>query len=119
MMRKVPLTRTSRITPKRRTGVKPVNAKRKAREFKRCYHSKQRVEFVRDLPCIITGLGPCENVHIEGDGAGRKAGYDKIVPMVSAIHAELHRMGVGSFCIQYDVSLEAHARLTQAAWLAR
>lgn len=86
------------------------NAKRRVTEFARCYHSRKRVLFVKGLPCIICGHGPCDNAHIENGGAGRKADYAKIVPLCCmpmdhpyspgyprGHHGELHRIGVKSF----------------------
>ena len=49
---------------KPRKPVKRVNPKRKASEFKRCYHSKARVERVKALRCLGCGRVPCEHAHV-------------------------------------------------------
>ncbi len=85
--------------PERRTRVKPRNAKRKASEFARCYGSKERVAWIRSLPCIICELrstpqvGPSDNAHVTGDGMGRKADARFIVPLCRMHHAcyDIHR----------------------------
>lgn len=65
-----------------------VNATRKARTFARTYGSKARVEFVKALPSVWDGAGPCVNAHVgpEGKGASRKANADQIVPLTDAQH---------------------------------
>ena len=60
------------------------NTKRKAAEFARCYHSVERVEFVKRLPCAACGVvGYSQNAHVgkDGKGAGRKAHYTMIAPL--------------------------------------
>lgn len=111
------------------------NPKRKAREFERCYGSTARVAFVKSLPCIVCGRGPCDNAHIRGDGAGRKADYTAIVPLCCmpmddpwnpgyhrGHHGLFHKIGVESFVALYQtrrrgLDLEAEAAKTEAAWL--
>ena len=45
----------------------------------------ERVEFVKSLRCVVFEAvgcsGPMENVHVRGDGAGRKADARWVVPM--------------------------------------
>lgn len=36
----------------KRTPIKKRNAKRRASEFARCYHSRARVAFVKSMPCL-------------------------------------------------------------------
>jgi hypothetical protein len=61
------------------------NPARKAREFARTYHSVERVEFVKGMPCAACGVvGYSENAHLppKGEaGAGYKADYRFIAPM--------------------------------------
>lgn len=96
---------------------KPKNAKRKASEFARCYDSVERVNFVKWLPSVVTGLGACENVHVRGDGAGRKGSYIWIVPLRPEEHRELHRWGKASFESFYSIDLDAAAASVQREWL--
>jgi aminoglycoside phosphotransferase family enzyme len=65
-----------------------VNRKRKAREFARTYESVERVEFVKALPSVWDGAGPCVNAHVgrKGAGARRKADADQIVPLTDWQH---------------------------------
>lgn len=102
----------------RKSRVNSVNAKRKAEEFARCYHSVERVEFVKALPCVVTLKSPSENAHIKSGGMGRKAGYRFIVPMSAEKHHELHDIGIATFLRKYPwVNLEESAARTEAAWL--
>lgn len=82
----------------RKTVPKKKNVKRRQSEFARCYHSKERVAWVKSLPCVIcAGLspfiaavtGPRDNAHTESGGAGRKAGYETIVPLCRNHHRRL------------------------------
>ncbi|MDB4893172.1 MAG: hypothetical protein JWL61_5027 [Gemmatimonadetes bacterium] len=70
----------------KRSWVKRRNTKRKAREFERAYGSKERVEWVKSLPCCWCGaVGESQNAHTVGGGAGRKADYDTIAPLCWSI----------------------------------
>lgn len=97
----------------RRTAVtrgKPprkVNRKRKASEFARCYGSKERVQWVKSLPCAVPNCDgqPIENAHALGGGAGRKADYQLIAPLCRAHHRYLHQHGTHQFAwtvTEYD-----------------
>ena len=80
----------------RKTRIKASNAKRRTSEFARCYHSRERVRFVKGLPCLVcnalspfigeTTRGRSDNAHVETDGAGRKADYDRIIPLCRSHH---------------------------------
>ncbi len=112
----------------RKSPPKKTNPARKAREFRRTYHSIERVLFVKSLPCIVCGVTPCDNAHVGrlGKGAGRKADYTQIVPLCGAAsrnvvghHYELDAMvGPEEFQRTYGINL-AHAMAeTQEKWLA-
>lgn len=95
------------------------NAKRKASEWTRAYGSQARVAFVKELWCIVglsTCRGACHNAHIEGDGMGRKANADKVVPLCPTHHAELHRMGCTEFEEHFGVNLAQAAAETEIFW---
>lgn len=103
-----------------RAGGKPPNRrneKRIEREFRRAYHSEERVIFVRSLPCLVSGKRNCENVHIEGDGMGRKSHFTLIVPLRQTFHRELHDIGRDAFEAKYGVNLDEAAAKTQRGWL--
>lgn len=116
--------------PKKKQRPRPVNAKRKAREFRRTYHSLARVEFVKSLPCASCGVfGWSQNAHATGGGAGRKSGYEMILPLCGP--HPLHNYGAYGLtegCHQWydrhrlagftlDHALAAAAR-TEKLWLA-
>ena len=110
-----------RSTPlRRRTRVKRANRARKASEFARTYHSKERVAFVKSLPCVMHTYrceGRAENAHLGNGGMGRKSDHTNIVPLCRYHHRELHRLGVERFEDFYDgVSLPLFADNTEALW---
>jgi len=92
-----------RRTPLARSPMK--RGKRKPSEFARIYGSKERVAWVKALPCIICTNRPCENAHTESGGMARKAGYATIVPLCR-IH---HRM--------YDERVWPFGEESQRAWI--
>lgn len=104
--------------PSRRSPVKRRNPKRKASEFTRAYGSETRVEWIKRQRCVITGLhsSAVENVHVRGGGASRKADACWIVPMISELHKELHRVGKQSFEAKYEIDLDAAAAWTESRW---
>lgn len=104
---------------KRDTAIRKVNRARRASEFARCYGSKERVEWVKEQRCAVGFCSsPAENVHIEGDGASRKAGYELIVPLCHTHHLKLHAYGRGTFEEGYGLDLAALAAETQQRWEA-
>ena len=86
---------------RRLVGVRKRNAKRRASEFHRCFHSKARVEWVKSLPCVVPTcrtMHPIrDNMHVEGDGVGRRADFTKVVPACRFHHELAHREGIEWF----------------------
>ncbi len=88
--RKAPLRSSG--PPERRTRVKPRNAARRVSEFARCYGSKERVAWIKALPCVVCAVqtvpqdGPSDNAHTATDGMGRKADARFIVPLCRMHH---------------------------------
>lgn len=89
--------RRKNYLPKSSVGVRKVNPKRRKAEFARCYHSKERVEFVKSLGCIycasisplfgrVSRIFPIHNAHTENGGRGRKADYTTIIPLCTSHH---------------------------------
>ena len=81
--------------PLKKTRVPKINGARRKKEFARCYHSKERVEWVKSLNCILcVAIHPLltlanqksENAHTVTGGAGRKAGYETIIPLCPGHH---------------------------------
>lgn len=128
MKRSQPPRRTSplrRVTSalKRLVRPQPVNRKRRARAFTRAYGSEARVAWIKAQPCIVPLCcrTPCDNAHIVGGGVSRKANANRIVPLCSGLdghHMLLHTIGRESFEALYHISLDVHARLTDARWQA-
>lgn len=115
----------------KKSPVKRSNPARKKKEFARCYGSKARVLWIQAQRCVACGHSPSENAHIEGDGAGRKASFEKVVPLCGlrpsvrpgflasvGCHAHLHRIGRHAFENHYGIDLNAEADRTHAAWLS-
>ena len=81
-----------RRKPLKRKPVRRVNRARKAREWKRAYGSKERVEYFKTLPCCLSGRvptadDPSDNAHCVTGGARRKGHYTEIIPLSRAMHA--------------------------------
>ena len=102
--------------PSRKTPLKAQNRARRSRLFREHFGSKERVRFVRQLPCTVCGRTPSENAHVRSKAAGGKA--EDIAPLCSDCHARQHRIGIESFQALHGIDLRAAARRTDAAWLA-
>lgn len=83
--------------PVRKTRPKPVNRKRKAREFARTYGSRERARWMANQPCSICGKEPTEdaptqNAHAPGSDAGmsHKSGYRHVYPLCARCHQGMH-----------------------------
>ena len=52
------------------------------------------LDYVRGLPCIITGQSPCDPHHLKMGWftKGRKPPDDWVVPLIHSEHDKLHRM---------------------------
>jgi hypothetical protein len=123
-MKKTPLRRgkpVSKKAAKPKRGAK-ASAKRrrqkKVNEWARAYGSRERVLFVKTLPCRVRVCRerPSENAHSKTGGTGRKADADTILPLCRAHHRELHRCGVKTFSERHLLDLAACAEWTEDAW---
>ena len=112
----------------RKTKMKRSNPKRRKSEFARCYHSKERVAWVKTLPCIACGSLLGENAHYDNGGMGRKSDYTHIVPLCGGwyrdkenyrlgCHMMMHHLGRDWLEKKYSLDLEAVAAETQQSWL--
>lgn len=106
-------------------SLKRSNPVRKAKEFARTYHSSERVEFVKSLPCLVadcrsrlSSTSERDNAHLVPDGLSRKGHYTKIVPLCRAHHRILdeHPEGRAGFEGEFYVELEAMAADTERLW---
>lgn len=82
--------------------------------FQAQFHSAERVEFIRQLPCEVTGflagLGFLEevvNAHTEGGGVGRKGPYTSIVPLRWRVHTDFDEMPENRFEVKYNRSKQS------------
>ncbi len=100
----------------RKTPVKKRNPERRSADFIRTYGSELRCRWMQAQPSIVSGRGPCVNAHIRGDGAGRKADAEWIVPITADEHDELHHIGAAAFEKQYGISLYLAAKHTERQW---
>lgn len=116
MKRNSPLARR---TPLKRGGrVRPVNAKRRKKNWSRAHHSVERVLFVKSLPCVYAEdsercAGEIHNHHTRNDGKSRKGPYTSIVPLCTLHHVKLH----AAAGMLPAVDLKAAARHTEIQWL--
>ena len=119
-MKRTPLKRKTRLTtkakpkPRQRIKAKP----RSSIEFQRVYGSKRRVAYIKELPCVVCGNGPCENAHIKSGGVGRKAEYTDIIPLCFTCHKRQHQHGWKALGLDAP-TLQHLAYLTQWRWATR
>lgn len=108
----------SRIRPKKRDAAQ---REKDAAKFAREYESVERVEWIKTLPSIASGCGPCENAHVRNGGTGRKADACWIVPLTKHEHrVELHRtLGRVAFERKYGVDLDVEAGKIDWRWRQR
>lgn len=114
----------STVTGKR-SKPKACNAKRRASEFARCYGSKERVEWVKSLPCVGCAtywpIQPSpgwvsENAHTVTGGKGRKADADTIVPLCAAHHRAYDRHRAPFDHDEMRERMKYTAKHVEAAW---
>lgn len=113
---KMPFSSIQKRTKPKRGKAAIVRRRRTKREFARIYGSKARVKWVQSLPCLLCENTPSQNAHIETGGTGRKADYDKIVPLCYWAHRLLHTMGRSTFERCEKIDLAYHAAATQRQW---
>lgn len=71
------------MTLQRKARIRPVNAKRRKKNFQRAYGGEDRVLFVKSLPCVVPNRGgwhhsgPIDVTHIQGGGVSREQAYDQ------------------------------------------
>lgn len=125
-----PGCRVIRSRPLRRSGAIPRKGrikpkKRSAAEYRRIYGSRERVEFVKSLPCAwcvargrVRMCGPSENAHVENGGMGRKADHTKIVPLGRHHHEKYDRHMPPFDKPSVRLCVEIMARETERLWQA-
>jgi len=101
---------------------RPSKSAHKKRDWLRKYGSKERVEFVTELPCATCDRKPDEvknqNSHISSGGTGFKSGYLNIIPQCFTCHNEMGN-GILTFLRAKDLypeDLYEMAREIEIAW---
>ena len=111
-----------RKTPLKRGGrIKPVNAKRKAKNWDRAYRSPAFVRWISRLPCWAcnyAGPSPRQAAHTTTGGMGRKADANTVISLCGVCHAKQHSQGWLSIGMS-DESRQRAAAQTQAMWEAK
>lgn len=73
---------------------------KKKQKFERQFHSQERVEFFRRLPCELTGTAnQSHNAHMKSRGAG--GSYKDIVPLQFMAHKDFDEMPNEKFEAKY------------------
>jgi|TARA_R110000765_G_C18834758_1_gene597283 hypothetical protein len=71
--------------------------------FARHFHSRGRVEWIRSLPCALTGLeGQSHNAHMKSRGSGGT--YEDIVPLSFVAHRDYDELGEEHFSVKYGTT---------------
>lgn len=102
---------------KARKPVKRRNVKRHAKNLLRANGPVERRQWIKGLPSIVSGKGPCEAAHVRNGGTSRKADAKWTVPLTHHEHIhELHQWGQKSFEEFYGVDLISCAIETERRW---
>ena len=109
----------SRVAPRRRVRIKPVNPDRKARNFRLAYGSHERVEWLLGFPCATCGRVATDPSHVVAKQPQGEGGPDDIIPQCRMCHVHLHALGVETFAERYGVDLEALAAQYARLWRER
>lgn len=88
-------------------GLKKVNQSRHDKNFVKYYGSLERVEIIKNTPCVICSALPSDNVHVVSKAAG--GNYKDIVPLCRKHHLESHQIGTLTFSEKYNIDLIALA----------
>lgn len=109
------MSRQKRVSRKRREV-------RRARLFERNFHSKERVLFIKSLPCDVTGRvsSTVVNAHTKSRGAGGT--YLDIVPLSAEVHQRFDEMPESKFEAMYQrtkQSIKERAPSYQLLWEER
>ena len=111
MKRSGPIARKTPIKSGGRPN--PVNKKRRASEFARCYHSKAYVKHIQGMPCFACGkTGETDCAHGQTGGMGYKADYDTLLPLCRRCHTKQHQSG----WLAIGMTDTSRERAAQMAW---
>lgn len=94
---------------KNSSPIKPYNKERREEAFERNFGSKERVEAVSRMGCVVCGAVPCHNAHVTPRGMGGAHGDKKdVVPLCPTHHREQEE-GTEAFEEKYSVDLTEEA----------
>lgn len=91
--------------------------------FRVHFHSQERVELFRHLPCEVTATqiyGRVVNAHTRGGGTARRGAYTSIVPLLWTVHTDFDEMPEVKFEAKYGrtkSSVRLRAAHYQQLWL--
>ena len=103
--------------PKSRRPINKSNPVRRAREFARAYGSKERVQFVQTIPCILCARTPSVNAHMKSkSGMGRKGDYTTISALCASCHLEYDTNTLPDWAVE---KAEGDAASVEHAWQAQ
>jgi hypothetical protein len=69
--------------------------------------SKERLAFIRSLPCCVSGrTDRVEAAHVGRRGMGQKSSDFETIPLNVLYHREQHRIGLRAFCRTYSLNLD-------------
>ena len=99
-------TTSSRSYPSTAHAMKTTAQRKRERTkelFARAFHSQERVEWIRSLPCALTGLiGESHNAHMRSRGAGGT--YHDIVPLSFLAHRDYDELDKIRFSAKYGTT---------------
>lgn len=64
------------------------------------YRNRKHLDFLKMLPCVNCGAGPCDPAHIRfasNAGLGRKPNDDRALSLCRPCHTEQHTIGENRF----------------------
>ena len=67
---------------------------------------RKYLDSLREKPCIVTGLTPCEPAHIRwghGGGMGLKPDDSRAIPLVPQLHRRQHQIGEKRFWAEQSI----------------
>jgi len=70
------------------------------------FRSKENLEHVRGLPCIVCQSGPCDPHHVRSRASGGGDEISNLVPLCRNHHTQIHSIGRTSFQKKYGLNLQ-------------
>ena len=71
--------------------------------------SKKYLDYIREKPCLVCGITPCDPDHLEavGMGGANRSGYKdySCIPLCRMHHTHRHQMGNVKFMDTYKINI--------------